>query len=125
MSGEWKFKWMAETKNFRFRKFDDSSWDKIDIPGFWNEKTGTGNGFGWFRLNIVLDEKRDLGMLINERVYTAYTLYVNGRKLLQNGKAGVNIKTTIPQMRPGFTPINPTRKFTISWKISNGKIKNP
>jgi|GEM_PF-6512226 adenylate cyclase len=66
----------------------------INVPGKWNAKDGI--GFGTYQLCILLPpEKSKLALKIYD-VATAYTLFVNGKNILTNGKTGTNAENSIP-----------------------------
>lgn len=126
LSGEWAFKWMETDEAFQKTNYDHASWDTLDVPGFWNEKTGSGIGYGWLRLKIILPDDAEMmdktyGIYI-EFFHTAYTMYVNGKEIMSNGIAGNSMDASLPEFLPQVEPIpikKGTKEAVIAIKVSN------
>ena len=75
--------------------FDDSQWDKIEVPGIWEIKYPGYDGFGWYRYHFTVPnemEKQPLYLLIGI-IDDADETYLNGVKIGATGS-----------MPPSFQP---------------------
>jgi len=124
LKGEWKFKMYEDNPRYALPDLDDSQWDTINIPNYWNVKKYKGEGFGWFRLKVKIN---DSFWQSNPAIYlqganTAYELYCNGEKVLYAGIAGVKRETSVPSLKPQLQPLhihhNP-EEIVIAVKVSN------
>ena len=124
LSGEWKFLWLEDSREFTLPVYNASSWDTIGVPMFWNEQTGSGEGYGWYRLKILLPQDKDnshLGIYV-EYLYTSYELYVNGRRIMANGIPGISRESSYPQFLPKLRKLKlskNTKELTIAIKAAN------
>src|SRR5262245_27261333 len=49
LAGAWKFE-IGDNPRYRERDFDDSKWEKIRVPGAWENQGFPGyDGFAWYR----------------------------------------------------------------------------
>lgn len=124
LKGEWKFKMYENNSLYALPDFDDSQWDTIIIPNYWNVKHYKGDGIGWFRLRVIVN---DSFWESNPAIYlqganTAYELYCNGKKILYAGIAGISKETSVPSLKPKLQPLhiphNP-KEIVIAVKVSN------
>lgn len=99
LRGEWKFKWQEDNPDFINPAFDDSRWDTYTVPRHWQNKTGTNEGYAWYRLKIKLKPSSDLGIFIRD-THTGYRFYVNGKELASNGTPGTSKTASIPNHYP-------------------------
>jgi len=127
LKGEWKFKWMEDEPEFTNPDYNDSKWDLIKAPGYWDKKVKTGQGYGWYRLKVKLpklkgsDNYQHLGLYL-EKVHTAYQLYINGQLVMKNGRAGNAKEQSQPQLLPLIKQIPGTihnGQMVIALKIAN------
>ncbi|MGB4269079.1 MAG: SpoIIE family protein phosphatase [Spirochaetota bacterium] len=124
LKGEWKFKMYEDNPEYALMDFDDSQWDMIEIPNYWNVKKYKGEGFGWFRLKVKVN---DSFWESNPAIYlqganTAYELYCNEKKVLYAGIAGENRETSVPSLKPQLRPLNilhNPKEIVIAVKVSN------
>lgn len=93
INNNWSFT-LSDAKGAEAENFDDSRWQKLDLPHDWSVKgqlsptlaSATGylpGGIGWYRksLNIPADKKGELIYLYFEGVYNRSEVYVNGHLL--------------------------------------------
>ncbi len=64
----------------------------IIVPGLWNNikknKSGSGQGFGTYRIKILNTEKDKLYALNLNRIQSSYKIWVNGKLLREEGTTG-------------------------------------
>ncbi len=127
LKGDWKFRWNEDNPAFSKESIDDASWELFRVPGSWNKTTGTKDGLGWIRLKVLLDpgteskQTEKLGLYITF-FYSAYELYVDGRRVANNGIPGKNFRSESPEMRKTVVSLDiPSGKkeIVISARISN------
>ncbi|MCP9199064.1 beta galactosidase jelly roll domain-containing protein [Gramella sp. GC03-9] len=67
--------------NWKSKEIDDSSWQSMQVPSFWNESVlGDINGIVWFRKSFELDEsysQKEAGLLLGN-IVDADSVFVNG-----------------------------------------------
>ncbi len=103
LTGEWEFYWNRHLSPTDFAKEEvPDNKEFIKVPGYWknNEISGSqhpADGFATYRLNIILNQKKEPLALRMQEVSVAYTLYVNGRQVALLGVAGKDLETTIPR----------------------------
>ena len=122
LRGEWEFYWerFVEPGEFHVR----SSIHFVDLPGSWNgeeikgEKIGA-NGFASYRLSVLLDDSVKSMALKMNVVSTAYRLYVNGREVLNIGKAGDSKEATVAEYDPSIAYFTPTPTTEILLQVAN------
>ena len=118
LKGIWKFVWNKNDIDFIQPNFNDSSWINTKVPEFWSKINNKNHGYSWYRANIKVSTKQELGIFL-ETANSAYELYVNGKLLLKNGVAGKSINSTIAQRLPVLNILPKSNEYTIAWKISN------
>jgi hypothetical protein len=114
--GEWKFVWLESSPAFAATDFDDSSWPMYRVPGYWDRETKTSFGYAWFRARIRNISGTGLGIYLFT-THTAYELYVDGRKVMGNGKPGTTRENTTSERVPSFASL--ADHITIACTISN------
>ncbi len=105
LDGEWQFFPHAQVDHLQ-----NAESTLIDVPGSWNQHISqqpffSSHGFGVYRLVILTDETQELGLKL-PRIFTAYTLYINGERLISAGQTG----QSRDQTRPAF--LTQTAHFT-------------
>lgn len=109
LDGDWEFYWNQLIEPSQFTK-DLQPFTYIEVPKAWNKQ---GNfrysfpafGYATYRLHIYHDPKYvgQIKTLIMPYVHTAYTLWVNGKIISQNGKVGTSRSSMIPFQLPVIT----------------------
>ena len=81
---------LKDTTNIQNVKFDDTSWEKVDVPHNWDQyygyrrmKHGNLHGNAWYRKELQLDPKLEgkRHFLFFEGVGSYATVWVNGKKV--------------------------------------------
>ena len=89
----------------------------MSVPGFWNSHTGSGRGYGWLRLKILLPEKcPPLGIYIHHALM-AFTLYVNGDEVLRNGTTGNSASDHVPGRIPVYNALRTEKELILALTI--------
>ncbi|MEP6949308.1 MAG: 7TM diverse intracellular signaling domain-containing protein [Ginsengibacter sp.] len=126
LNGEWEFYWNALYDPAKPGASVNNLPNYINVPGFWNSNVpGTGVfepafGYATYRLRILCppgDQHLELKFLT---VASAYKLYVNGKQLLEIGKAGTSGATTTPDYLPAIVPVQAVNnELNIVIQVSN------
>ncbi|WP_039948263.1 7TM diverse intracellular signaling domain-containing protein [Leptospira fainei] len=87
----------------------------FNVPGTWN-----GSGYGTLKLKLLLPENSPAFAFYSKGQATAFTLYVNGEKILNSGTPGADRQSSIPDSRPSFHELNHSAsELLIVLEISN------
>ncbi len=134
LSGEWGFYWkqllgpdeVGQRAPDYFIPVPDT-WDHYDVE----ETANTPSGFATYSLTLRVPDPQQTYALFVERQGSAYSLWVDGRLLAQNGRVGTDHDT----MTPGNEPISVTfrpdgESVELVLQISNfyhrkGGFRNP
>ena len=123
LKGEWEFYWnhfyfpqdfiIGNEYSLPGREFIDfpKSWEKIYSR---NQKSQTNSSFGYatYRLKINgLSKKVEYALMV-PAINSAYTLWINGKRMLNSGMPGVNSKLSIDDGRPD----------SVSFSTDSGKV---
>lgn len=88
LSGFWKFE-IGDDSSYADPDFDDSAWEKIAVPGAWENEGYPGyDGFAWYRVRFSLPEKargRTLHLHLG-RIDDADEVYLNGHLIGYQGR---------------------------------------
>ncbi|HET9316626.1 MAG TPA: histidine kinase dimerization/phospho-acceptor domain-containing protein, partial [Vicinamibacteria bacterium] len=85
LAGDWRFR-IGDDPAYASPGLDDSSWERIRVPGGWGRQDHPGlSGLAWYRLAVDVDEDmlrspRALGVSLGS-VDSAYEIYAGGRLL--------------------------------------------
>ena len=97
----------------------------IPVPGNWNQFADNGkpvgsDGYGTYRLRILLPKLNTSLTFKILNASTAYTMYVNGEKFASNGSVGKDKDTSIPQSLSVISSIhNSKEELEIIFHVSN------
>ncbi|MDC7240897.1 MAG: hypothetical protein PQJ50_11100 [Spirochaetales bacterium] len=108
LKGEWEFYWMELLTPSDFRQNINEPVDYYSVPGIWNgEAVSDGprpaEGYGTFRITVLVDDPALIYAVKLREVLTAYRLWVNGRELLTAGAVGKNSETTTPRYTSDYS----------------------
>lgn len=110
LQGEWEFYW----KELIYRGgFGKTNPDYYQFPALWNgsEVGGTelsSKGYATYRVKMILPDSMEFTMHI-EDVYSAYSLYLNGKLIAKNGEVATNRNSYTPEWKPLFVPLKNLR----------------
>jgi PAS domain S-box-containing protein len=97
----------------------------MKVPGYWNrringERRFPGVGYATYRVKVLLGHQwTSLALRILD-MGTAYTIYVNGKKVASAGVAGTSHETTVPRFLPQVVNLDPVKKeIEIIFLVSN------
>ncbi len=124
LNGEWKYRMMEDDPGFASPDKDDSAWDDITLPAYWDSKKHGAEGYGWFRLRVKVNESfwKSEPALYLQGANTAYELYVNGERVMGAGKAGADAASSFPNLRPEIRHLpgnSATGEMVIAVKVAN------
>jgi len=87
LSGIWEFK-TGDDKNWKEEKVNDKDWDKILVPGYWeNQGHENYDGFAWYRLSFKPDAKlaNKKLVLVLGKIDDIDEVYLNGKLIGSTG----------------------------------------
>ena len=145
---------IGEKEHWKLPETDDSSWETLQVPGYWNEKyPDIKNGVIWFRKEITIS-KEDVGkaaFLNMGRIVDADSVFINGKcvgnityqypprwynvpeNILKEGRNVVAVRLVSNSGNGGFVPDKPY-SLTIGstlidlkgeWKMKQGCAMPP
>jgi len=106
LSGQWEFYWNAHLAPEDFSGEDPPALSGlINVPGTWNGYKVKGEkisaqGYATYRLRILLADARPRLAFKFLDMAVAFSVYVNGGKLLAVGQPGNTFESTKPQFHP-------------------------
>lgn len=107
LSGTWKFS-IGDDIAWSNPSFNDSGWDQISVPGTWeNEGYNDYNGYAWYRKTFTVKNlpANTPVYLVLGRIDDADIIYLNGRKIAQDGKFPPQFETAYGQERKFHIPL--------------------
>jgi PAS domain S-box-containing protein len=113
LSGKWEFYWDAHLAPGDFTAENPPAMSGlIKVPGTWNgyEINGekiSAQGYATYRLRILLGDVRPRLAFKLLDMAVAYSVYVNGEKLISVGRPGKTFESTIPQFYPQVVDFQP------------------
>ena len=113
LAGQWAFYWDRLLTPEAFEPGASSGQPAfINLPGSWNGRN-IGNrrlgaqGHATYRLTVLLPEDRP-GLAVKFRdIQTSCVLYIDGRKMVAQGRVGVSRETTVPWVLPRVVSFAP------------------
>jgi hypothetical protein len=126
LSGKWEFYWNAHLTPGDFTDENSSAMrGVIEVPGTWNgyevngEKIGA-QGYATYRLRILLGDARPRLAFKFLDMAVAYSVYVNGEKLMSVGRPGKTFDSTTPQFYPQVVSFQPaSERLELIIRVSN------
>ncbi|NNL76351.1 MAG: PAS domain S-box protein, partial [Desulfobacterales bacterium] len=126
LSGEYEFYWSRHLSPSDFFKTPPpTKTGFIKVPGYWKdheveEQKHSRDGYATYRLNIILNEKKQPLALRILEISVAYTLYINGKHAASLGVAGERFETTVPRQLAQVVDFKPdTKRAEIILQVSN------
>lgn len=124
LKGFWKFLPNGDDIGFSDVNIDDASWLNLKVPGYWNDATGRGDGFGCYRLRVLVDEEfwKTKPCLYVKGANTSYELYVNRTQLMNAGVFGTSPASAVPSLMPKVASIpkqESANEIIIALKVAN------
>lgn len=122
LRGEWEFYWEHFITSGDFHVV--SSIHYVKVPSSWNGEEIKGekvnaDGYATYRLKVLLtDTLRSMALKLNV-ISTAYSLYVNGERLLTVGHPGITKEETDPSYMPSTVYFTPTAATEIVLHVAN------
>ncbi|ADL04055.1 sensor histidine kinase [Lacrimispora saccharolytica] len=112
--------------------FEDNGplpYGSLEVPGTWRGKVINGkkmdqHDIGVYELRLRVPSPGDYCMKLNY-ISSAYELYINDTKILENGRTGTDKMTEIPSWTPQFIYFHADHKdIVIKLKVSNFHCNN-
>jgi signal transduction histidine kinase len=124
LDGEWDFYW---NKLLNFSEFESGSPVKtgsIIVPGSWNKyetaEISSGKGFATYKLVILVNEAEQTLALKLPRIFTAYSIWADGKPLTTGGKVATSKSDAIPQYYPKVVTYMPQNdRIELIVQVSN------
>jgi signal transduction histidine kinase len=127
LNGNWEFYWHHFYSPYFFA---DSSrrYEKhyALVPNFWNDYTDghinlpQGFGYGTYHLTVLCPFSQQQLALKFLTIESAYTLYVNGKKVLEIGHPDTSAATTVAALQPAIVNVIPeNNKLDIVIQVAN------
>ncbi|MBN2662316.1 MAG: SpoIIE family protein phosphatase [Bacteroidales bacterium] len=125
LRGEWEFYWdkFYSPEDFKNQNIEPTHY--VKIPSLWNKMQIdsfkiVSDGFATLKLNVKIDNKKEILSLRIGRVETAYKLFVNGNLVKQVGVPGMSKETSLPSWeRDNVIFFCDTNELEIILQISN------
>jgi hypothetical protein len=126
LSGEYAFYWKQLVNPSDFSKpILPRKTGFIQVPGYWNDyevngETLHGDGYATYRLEILLNPQKEPLAFKFLSMGTAYTLFLNHRKMSSVGIPGIDRETTDPRYFPQVVEFKPEKnQMDVIFQISN------
>jgi len=113
LNGIWKFQPNDDNTQFAAVDYNDGKWENIKVPAYWNSITKTGDGYGWYRLHVLVSDNfwgKSPAIYI-KGANTSYECYANGIKIFGAGGFGITRATSWPSLLPQFS-----RRYNGPWR---------
>lgn len=94
LEGLWHFS-VGDNLKWAEQEFDSKNWDRINVPGAWENYYNGYNGFGWYRKSFdmkILPDEGNLVLMLG-RIDDVDEVFVNGVKIGQTGSFLPNFET--------------------------------
>ncbi|MDB5232294.1 MAG: response regulator [Chitinophagaceae bacterium] len=121
LKGEWAFYWNRQVSPTEKHAVADTF---VQFPFLWTGKSLYGqklpaNGFATYAVDVVMPlVNAELGLKIPD-TYSSYQLYVNGKLLSSNGKAGTSAANAIPYWNTSIISLPRADTLHILLQVSN------
>jgi PAS domain S-box-containing protein len=127
LTGEYEFYWGQHFEPFEFSKAPPpQKTGFITVPGYWNSyeaagKRLSGHGYATYRLRILLNDRVPGRLALKFLdMGTAFTVYLNGKRVGSSGITGRTRETTIPRFFPEVIDFEPrTNQMEVIFQVSN------
>ncbi|MBF0119592.1 MAG: response regulator [Desulfobacterales bacterium] len=105
LKGEWEFYFGKLLLSEDFLNSTIKPTYFIKVPGLWNGynfegKKLSGDGYATYRLTVLKDDKEKILALDVPDMATAVSVYVNGKKISEEGIVGTSLNKTTPEYKP-------------------------
>jgi beta-galactosidase/beta-glucuronidase len=128
LHGRWNFK-IGDNPNWAKPNFDDSNWDRINVPGRWEEQGYQGyDGYAWYRKKVEIPASFSDRTLYLELGYIddVDEVFFNGTKIGQTGSFPPNYLTAYNAYRKYEIPlelVNYGKSNTISVRVYDSQLE--
>ncbi|MDH3975054.1 MAG: ATP-binding protein [Deltaproteobacteria bacterium] len=125
LDGQWEFYWDQLLAPEDFAKATPKKTGYINHPMVWNDYIFDGtklnkNGYATFRLIIKNNLYNDVYALRLSKILSAYTLWINGRKIVSRGIVAKDHNSEVPLLSRELFTFKPERTdLTLILQVSN------
>ncbi len=129
LDGEWEFYWHALLEPGQINDSLQIEPQFFLVPNVWDDKHQPvklpGEGYGTYKLKIILNSYDHYYAVKMSEVYTAFTLWINGDQIFSAGKVGNNRAEAISGMHPHTTQFSVEGDTVdVVIQVSNFTFKN-
>jgi hypothetical protein len=119
LDGDWNF-YPGRFYTTRQLEHHEAESIPISVPDTWNSELETGAyGFGTYELTVKLPAGHTYALGLKS-IYTAYTLFINGKEVRQVGTPAEERNQYTPEFQPGVVSFYaPTENNQIVFHVSN------
>jgi PAS domain S-box-containing protein len=128
--GEYEFYWKQHVEPVEFlNATPPHKTGFISVPSYWNSyevegKKLSGYGYATYRLKILLNDQSEPLALKLLDVGTAFTIYLNRKRVYSAGVAGKNRETTVPRYFPQVVRFEAeTNQMEVILQVSNFHLR--
>lgn len=123
LDGQWEFFWKKFISS-RKEHFNSEKNGFLEVPGLWNGFTVDGAeipgwGFGSYRLKVLLPSNPVPLSIHFEGAATSAVLWINDRKILENGVIGTEKNLSVPMTKPIVAEIGLHYEITLVLEVAN------
>lgn len=102
LDGEWEFYWKKFLPVSPNVPAPTGKKSYIVVPYIWNRWKINDiqlprYGYATYRLRVLLKDNDTIYSLKTRELFSAYTLWIDGKPLISNGKTGISIQTSVPK----------------------------
>jgi signal transduction histidine kinase len=126
LNGEWEFYWKALYVPSSFDSAKIAPPTYAEVPDFWNSLIpglrllDPAFGYATYRLKILCPLSNEKLALKFLTIGSAYKLFVNGKKVLEEGKVGTSQAAARAGFRPVIVPVTPeNNELNLVIQVSN------
>lgn len=105
MRGAWQFS-IGDDYAWAKPEFNDANWDKMPVPGNWDNYYPNYNGYGWYRKTFDvkwMPQEGQIGLLLGY-IDDVDEVFINGVRIGQTGQFNPNLMTAYLSERIYFVP---------------------
>ncbi len=124
-----KFKFKTDPQNIGQSEkwfgsdFDDSDWDTINVPGWWNDQGYDYEGYGWYRASVMIPEDAQGKLHIEfEGVDESVWVYVDGKLVGERSQESTGLTPAQYWDKPYLAEVKglmPGKEYKVVFRVHN------